>query len=244
MFDFNGGYSFPYKTTHTYCVSSLTFVFKKAGPMTRHPNEFTKYLRQYVVKRLNSNTAMKQQPKSPRIYPSLSQAIYTRMETAKKFPGQQYISEVAATELVIRGTKRVTPTENGNRSDNTTITTTTNSTTTTTTTTIIDGYQFRHDPRLQWPSIQYCTNEQLESIYANIHCSVVLLLLAQDGWPIVQSSSDDNDSYNNTTQQQVRMKLLLQPTPLIIQTLPGSHHFHADPDTAEAVVVEVAKILV
>jgi hypothetical protein len=222
--------------------------------LTRHADDFTKHLRQHVVKRLNSNTMvhMKQQ-KPTRIYPALTQAIYTRMETAKKFPGKQYISEVAATELVIRGTKRIIQAHND--VNGTEIVPPTNAGSDTAST-VIDGYQFRHDPRLQWPSIQYITHEQLESIYSSIQCNVVLLLLANDGWPTITESasystattsssslSENNDNDNmNLTKQQIRIKELLDPTPLLIQTLPGSHHFHADPDTAEAVVVEVAKL--
>lgn len=180
--------------------------------MTRPGNEFTKHLRENIVQRQKQ-----QQPstmvKPPRIYPTLHQAITTRMLTVKKFPGQQYISEATATELVVRGTRAI------QESDTTTATTAN--------TEMIVGYQFRHDPRLQLPSIQYCTEEQVEAIYTNIQCPIALVL-AQDGLP-------------NAKKQETMIQETIQPKVFI--TLPGSHHFHSDPDTAEAVVEVVVNFL-
>jgi len=115
--------------------------------------------------------------------------------TAKNFPGNQYLSKEAATEMVKRGSRVV---ENG-------------------------GIQFRHDPRLAWPSLQYFTLEQTEALYQDIQCSTCLLA-GDDGWPF------DEDKMQ-------RCLDLLKPT--VFKSLPGSHHFHADPDTAEAVAQEV-----
>jgi hypothetical protein len=89
------------------------------------------------------------------------------------------------------------------------------------------GVQFRHDPRLQWPSLQYYTNEQNDAIFQDIQCPVCLLL-SKDGWPI------DADRLAKTT-------ALLQPQ--VMEVLPGSHHFHADPDDADAVIDRVIKFL-
>jgi len=78
---------------------------------------------------------------------------------------------------------------------------------------------FCHDPRLTWPSIVYMTPEQTHVILQEISCPT-LFLRAKDGWPIDTETMD---------------KLLeaLQPTQTM--ELHGSHHFHADPDTAPAV---------
>lgn len=157
--------------------------------------------------------------KPPRIYPSLSQAVAVRMQTATKFPGQQYLSETAATELVVRGTMPVVedatnPTSPADETKDPNDATP-------------RGYQFRHDPRLQWPSLQYNTQEQVEAMYQAIQCPVALLL-AEDGWPC------DPERHQRTID-------MLRPA--ATHTLPGSHHFHADPDTAEAVVAAVAQFL-
>jgi hypothetical protein len=89
------------------------------------------------------------------------------------------------------------------------------------------GVQFRHDPRLLWPSIQYFSEEQTEALYRDIQCPTALIR-AVDGWPF------DADKLE-------RGLALLQP--VVHEILPGSHHFHADPDTAEAVAEQVAKFL-
>lgn len=180
--------------------------------MTRPSKEFTKHIRDNIMQR------QKQLPpslvKPPRIYPTLHQAITTRMATVKKFPGRQYISEVTATELVVRGTKTIQDE---------------NATTMNDSTDMIVGYQFRHDPRLQLPSMQYCTVEQVEAMYTNIQCPIALIL-AEEGWPM-----------SNDKQQSTMIQEYIQPK--VFLTLPGSHHFHADPDTAEAVVDAVVQFL-
>jgi hypothetical protein len=183
--------------------------------MTRPSNEFTKHLRENIVQR--QKQMMMNTGKPPRIYPTLHQAITTRMSTVKKFPGRQYISETTATELVVRGTKTIITTENEIATD-----------TTTATGGRIVGYQFRHDPRLQLPSIQYLTMEQVQAMFTSIQCPTALLL-AEDGWPI------------NKEQQETMIHQYIRPK--VFQTLPGSHHFHSDPDTATAVVDEVVQFL-
>jgi hypothetical protein len=191
-------------------------LFALAGPLSRHSQEFSKHVRKSVQRRQLGMV------KPPRLYPSLPLAVAARMQTATNFPGNQYLSETAATELVLRGAVEVNPTtavEIGNAVEDTT----SNSATLEE----VRGWQFRHDPRLQWPSIQYCTNEQVEAIYQDIKCPVALLL-ATDGWPF------DSVRHERTIE-------LLRPT--MLQTLPGSHHFHADPETADAVVAAVANFL-
>ena len=185
--------------------------------MTRPGYEFTKHLRENVMQRQKQSSPV-MVVKPPRIYPTLHQAITTRMSTVKKFPGRQYISEMTATELVVRGTKAI-------QNESVTTTSSTNDDTDG-----IVGYQFRHDPRLQLPSIQYCTVEQVEAMYTNIQCPVALLL-ATDGWPM------SNDKEEATVQHQKYIQ------PKVFTTLPGSHHFHSDPDTADAVVEVVSNFL-
>lgn len=164
--------------------------------MPKNPKDTAKHIRQNAARRQVGTSINK----PPRVYESLQKAVETRCRTAQNFPGNQYISETAATEIVLRGTRVV----GGDQ-----------------------GWQFRHDSRLQWPSIQYFTNEQVEGIYEDIQCPTALLL-SVDGWPF-------------DTERHARTLELLKPT--IFKTLSGSHHFHTDLDTADAVVEEVAAFL-
>jgi pimeloyl-ACP methyl ester carboxylesterase len=138
------------------------------------------------------------QPQAPSIYPTVQIAVETRCATAKAFPGKQYISEQAAYELVRRASKDVE-----------------------------GGIQFLHDPRLKWPSIQYFTPEQTESLYKDTQCETCLLL-AHDGMPWGEERTD-------------RIRQLLQPSRF--EVLPGSHHFHMDPESAVKVAHVVTDFL-
>jgi pimeloyl-ACP methyl ester carboxylesterase len=94
-----------------------------------------------------------------------------------------------------------------------------------------DGVQFRHDPRFAWPSIQYMTWEQNEGIFQSLRTSQTTdccILLADDGWPM-------------EAQLLERTKELIEP--VSFQSLPGSHYFHADPETADAVVDAIVEFL-
>lgn len=139
-----------------------------------------------------------QTARPPRVYESLASAVETRRRTAENFPGQQYLSAAAAEQMVRRGTRDVE-----------------------------GGVAFRHDPRLQWPSVQYFTPEQAMALYNDIQCPTALLL-AEDGWPF------------EADKLQAGLDLL---RPSLYQRLPGSHHFHADPDSAEAVAAHVIEFL-
>ena len=165
--------------------------------MSRNPQDVAKHIRQHVQRR---QVGTMNNDKPPRVYPSLQKAVETRRQTARNFPGNQYLSETAATEMVLRGTKNATGE---------------------------DGLQFIHDPRLLWPSVQYFTDEQVEALYEDIQCPTALLL-SVDGWPF------------DETKHQRALDIL---KPVVFKTLAGSHHFHADPDTADAVVDEVASFL-
>jgi len=86
----------------------------------------------------------------------------------------------------------------------------------------IRGYKFKHDNRLLWPSIQYLTQDQIQCILEQVECPVCILA-AQDGYPFAKDRIE-------------RVISTLEP---IHKTLTGSHHLHADPDTAQAVVDEI-----
>jgi pimeloyl-ACP methyl ester carboxylesterase len=83
------------------------------------------------------------------------------------------------------------------------------------------GFQFRHDARLQWLPIQLHTLEQVDGYWKNLSCPT-LWLRAEYGWPYAQKWLD-------------RAEAILGDKGTVV-VLPGSHHFHADPETADAVV--------
>jgi len=179
-----------------------------AGPLTRKATDVAKHVRASVERRQAGNAVLFPQystvngatkKKEPRTYPNIDLAVETRCKTATLSPGNQYLSKEASRVMVERATVQV---DSG-------------------------GFQFRHDARLQWPSLQYMTDEQVEGLYRDVTCPVCLLL-AENGWPV------------DETRKEAAAKKL-QPT--VFKTLPGSHHFHADPDTADAVAKEVKAFL-
>jgi pimeloyl-ACP methyl ester carboxylesterase len=91
-----------------------------------------------------------------------------------------------------------------------------------------DGVQFTHDYRLTWPSLMYTTPGQVAALQEAVQCVPTCLLLAHDGWPIDEERL-----------QQGKQRI----HPQHFQVLPGSHHFHADPDTCEAVIEQVIRFL-
>ena len=168
------------------------------GPEPRNPQETHRNLRSHILQR-------KLGPKPKKAtYPSLERAIERRQKAATlSRGGQQYISKQAATELVTRAMEPLYETESDEA--------------------IIQGYQFLHDARLMWPSLQYMTQEQIQSILEAVECPVCILA-AEDGYPFEKDRID---------------RVVTALNPEIHKILPGSHHFHADPDTADAVAEAV-----
>ena len=150
-----------------------------------------------VSKSLRSHIKIRAQGKMPSsVYPSFEKAVETRISTpGVLFPGKQYISESTATALVRRGSVIA---DNGQ-------------------------LQFRHDQRLNWPSMLFLTESQLEQMYMDIanQKTSTCLLLAVDGMPFPEDKVS-------------RVRSLLKPN--LYKSLPGSHHFHSDPDNFEGVV--------
>lgn len=89
------------------------------------------------------------------------------------------------------------------------------------------GVEFLHDYRLTWPSLMYMTPSQVQALQSSVQCPTCLLL-AKDGWPF------DEERLEGT---KGRLK------PQQFAKLPGSHHFHADPDSAQAVAEHVLQFL-
>ena len=130
------------------------------------------------------------------VYPSFEKAVETRCKTpGLLFPGKQWISESTARSLVQRGSMIKD-----------------------------DGQlQFRHDQRLNWPSMLYLTEAQLEQIHKDVanQKTSTCLLTAINGMPF---PPDKISLVQN----------LLKPD--VLKSLPGSHHFHSDPDSVGGVV--------
>lgn len=184
---------------------SRLVLLEAAGPLSRNGRNVAKDVRACIERRQAGNPFLYSQfntmstAKEPRVYPSIDLAVETRCKTATLFPGNQYLSTEASLQMV----QRATIAAKGG------------------------GVQFRHDPRLQWPSLQYMTDEQVEGLYTDVQCPVCLLL-AEDGWPI------------DETRKEATMSRL---QPVVFKTLEGSHHFHADPETAGAVAEQVRAFL-
>lgn len=87
--------------------------------------------------------------------------------------------------------------------------------------------QFRHDPRLVWHPKMHFSMSQLADMYASIECPVCMLM-GKDGWP-----------YDEATMKP-HMEAL---SPDMYALLPGSHHFHIDPETAPIVAEHVLEFL-
>jgi pimeloyl-ACP methyl ester carboxylesterase len=151
------------------------------------------------------------------LYPTLDRCIEARRKSAQRNKGgHQYISLEAATELITRATIAVYGTdenENTSAKKDDVIVTTTDPTS-------IIGYKFRHDARLLWPSLQYLSSDQIDYIMKEVEAPVCILS-AEDGYPFEKDRID---------------RAIQNLKPKICKTLPGSHHLHADPDTADAVV--------
>jgi len=175
--------------------TSKLILLDTLGPHTKKAADVVKGFQKHVQQRLKGKPPCS-------IYPSLENAIATRCASAKAFPGNQYISKEAATELVTWASS-IMP----------------------------DGkLQFHHDQRVKWTSMLSLTDEQVHQLYQDVAASntKTCLLLAEDGMPFPSAAI-------------AKVKEFLKPT--ICEMLPGSHHFHADPDTSQGVVDQIAAFL-
>ncbi len=213
--------------------SSLTLL-EGAGPLARNANDCSRHVRAACQRRLKSNKTLFSDGTNgggggsngdgshtisaarAKVYRNVDAAIEARLDTTRRMPGDQYLSVEAARDMVVRATVDAAGTDSTSHSssssdDNRPV-------------------SFRHDPRLQWPSLQYYTREQVEAIYTDICKSnvPVSVLMAEDGWPI--------DSWSRSAVNDV-----LKPCQM--KLLKGSHHFHADPDTVGDVASEIMSFL-
>ena len=189
------------------------------GPLVRRAKDQSNHIRSATTRRKKGNRLIyckgdggdnDRKGAAPRIYPSLEAATEVRVKTARLAPGRQYLSREAAAAMVRRATVLAPPSDGdrcGSGSE--------------------QAVAFRHDPRLQWPSLHYFTREQVDAIYADVKCPICLLT-AEDGWPFEETERRSVEELLRPSRQRV---------------LPGSHHFHADPDTCMAVLEEILAFL-
>lgn len=88
--------------------------------------------------------------------------------------------------------------------------------------------RFRHDSRLHLPPIMLNTIEQVDNYWRSVVCKT-LWLRAKNGWPFPASVLE---------RAEAQLQELCR-----VEYLEGSHHFHADPDTAESVAFAVVRFL-
>lgn len=199
-----GGISMAYAATFPEQVDKVVMI-DVYGPLPGDVDRTTSVLRSHIERR-------KKGKRPHKFYPTLEKAIETRMLTAMKAPGNQSLSREAATALVKRATMPAKAPSSSSSSSS--------SPANDNDVAVVGGYQFRHDTRLLWPSIQYLMPEQVEHMMKAVECPVCLIA-AEDGWPFKARMVE-------TSLQ------MLDPT--IYKTLPGSHHLHADPETAGPVM--------
>jgi pimeloyl-ACP methyl ester carboxylesterase len=87
--------------------------------------------------------------------------------------------------------------------------------------------QFVHDYRLTWPSLTYMTQTQVDALESAVQCPTCLLL-AHDGWPLEPEQLSSIKERLNLKQFAV---------------LPGSHRFHSDRDSADAVTENIVRFI-
>ena len=191
-------------------------VLLEGGIVARSANDASRHVRAACQRRLRSNRTLfpnvndgtSTSNNRAKVYSNLEAAIKARLSTTERMPGDQTLSYEAARDMVVRATLPANINDNDN-----------------------EAVVFRHDPRLQWPSLQYYTREQVEAFMRDVRTSTVptCFLSAADGWP--------TDAWIESV-----VKDELQPVHL--KQLSGSHHFHADPDTVGAVTREVVAFII
>jgi len=181
------------------------------GPEPAKPEDTAFSIRNHVTQRRLSGPVGRRHA----LYPTLERCIKARQKSAEKAPGgHQNISLEAATELVARATIAVYNNYNSNVDND------------------VDndipvGYKFRHDTRLLWPSLQYFSPDQIESILKEVKCPVCIIA-AEDGYPFSKDRIE---------------RVIQNLRPAVHKILPGSHHLHADTDKVDAVVDTIYNFL-
>eukprot|EP00579_Thalassiosira_antarctica_P030666 CAMPEP_0202027436 /NCGR_PEP_ID=MMETSP0905-20130828/61465_1 /ASSEMBLY_ACC=CAM_ASM_000554 /TAXON_ID=420261 /ORGANISM="Thalassiosira antarctica, Strain CCMP982" /LENGTH=399 /DNA_ID=CAMNT_0048590947 /DNA_START=52 /DNA_END=1251 /DNA_ORIENTATION=- len=200
-------------------------VLLDGGMVARNANDASRHVRAACQRRLKSNRTLfpngsnngsgangETIPLRVKIYKNVDTAIEARLSTTTRMPGDQFLSFEAAKDMVIRATAPANVASTSSPPADS------------------EAVVFRHDPRLQWPSLQYYTREQVEAFFRDVNTSniPVCFLWAADGWPV--------DAWSENV-----VKDVLKPG--YSKRLSGSHHFHADPDSVDAVANEIVMFM-
>lgn len=190
-----------------------SLVLLEGGIMARNADDAPRHVRAACQRRMKSNKTLFPDgsssnggavPPRTKVYASLDAAIEARLSAVGRMPGEQWLSFEAARDMVLRATAPAPSAAPGGGG----------------------AVVFRHDPRLQWPSLQYYTREQVAAFFRRI-CAVgkpVCFLYAADGWPV---DAEDASMIAD----------MLRPE--CLKRLSGSHHMHADPDSVDVVANEI-----
>ena len=162
------------------------------------------------------------------VYASIEAAAAHRAATPRSHPGRQYLSLAAARQLVERALEPAGEADLAAAAGEADLAAAAAAAKSAGSAAAgSSGWCFRHDPRIKGPSPHYYSEEQAHAFLAALACPV-LLVLAVDGWPRPPDLAE------------ARARCVRD---LEVVTLPGSHHLHADPDTAPAVCAAVAAFL-
>ncbi|KAL3915597.1 MAG: hypothetical protein SGILL_005576 [Bacillariaceae sp.] len=197
------------------------------GPDFESPKNISARIRRHILDRYQHNVqrngndssggSMRVAVPMKKRYQNVQAAATARMRTARLAPGgHQYLSQEAAMRLVQRATvpiDSITTTTTSSSSSNSSSSSSSNN---------APKVHFIHDPRLKYSPVLLHTRDQVEGFWKAIQCPV-LFLVAEDGWPFPSALMEQCQAW-------VRHK-----GNLTFKKLHGSHHFHADPDTADAV---------
>jgi hypothetical protein len=90
--------------------------------------------------------------------------------------------------------------------------------------------EFLNNQHLKWPSMLLLTGKQVSQVYQDVNAfpTSMCVLLAKDGMPFPPAWIN-------------LLRELMHPT--VLEMLPGSHHRHADPDTAAVRVDSIVRFL-
>ena len=202
------------------------------GPYTSTPERAPVDLRKSIEAEERVSSSGGSSSGNNRKYATLGDAITARVKIVSTYPGSQSISREAAEDIVRRGAHLV---DSGSLSDAAAVASWESTAGIDPTTwalaipETLGPVAFRYDPRLLTPSATYLTVSQVDAFASSI-TAPVLLLQAQNGWPVPQDYAE-------------RKRILQSKGLLDHRVVEGSHHLHLDPATAPAVAATIAAFL-
>jgi len=193
-----------YTASHQDRIDKLVML-EGIGPLVKPADQTPKYVRTAI----DTEFIIAKKSSKSKWYPTFREAIEARLTAVKAYPGEQFICRGSVSAIVARAVRFEDNREEDpvNESDG--------------------PVQFRHDPKLLYPSPVYHTIEQAKAYLEAVTCKTQIIL-GEKGFP--------TKSYPEFEE---RMKILADKGILSLEVLPGSHHLHLDeehaPKTAETV---------